>query len=154
MLPVTIPKTPKTHLRLAGYILLLLLLSGAGWQVGMHADKLATIWRMATTKTPERFTELYFSTPDALPTAMSVGKTYQLPFVISNHEANTADYSYELWYIENGQKHVISQHRVSVASNSAVTEQLDFGPAVADTTYQIGVTLLGQNQSIALRVAS
>jgi len=137
-----------------GYAAILVALSILGWQAGLHRAALAQTIKLATTKQPERFTELYFVTPQTLPTAVSINKSYQLNYRVVSHQATPVTYTYQTWYILSGQKRLINQGIITLADGQSSDQVINFVARNDSQTYQVGVTIVELDQTISLRVAS
>src|SRR4051794_39427500 len=56
----------------------------------------ARAWRMATTKLPEPYTELYFTDYGTLPPKISVDEPYVIHYRFTNHENHPVTYQYRI----------------------------------------------------------
>jgi len=69
---------------------------------------------------PQRYTELYFAPPAALPAQILVGSTLPLSFVIANHEGSARLYSWSALWEKAGGVEVLTSGTAHVADGQAV----------------------------------
>lgn len=107
------------------------------------------IFADATTHQPERFTELYFANPNALPIVARARQLIPVKFVIHNLEAKDMQYTYRIDFLDSqGGTVELGQHQLSLAkgkiANVAATITL---PALTGRG-EVRVQLVNQLESI------
>ncbi len=132
--------------RIFGAFLILVILGV--WISSTHAFKLAT------THQPERFTELYFVDPTALPTVITAGKPYAGSFAVVNHEGRTMSYQYQVTITEAGQVVRQTTNFFSIASGQRMQKSFSFAAEQPKHQVQITVALVTKQQVIHFRAES
>ncbi len=99
---------------------------------------------------PERFTELYFTNPAAIPTSTISGKPVSFSFTVVNHEGVTTTYSYVSYFINpSAQKTILASGTVSLSEGAAAIIPVSYALTAAPVTGEIVVVLPSlNNQSI------
>jgi hypothetical protein len=86
-------------------------------------------FKQATTHRPERFSELYFNNPLALPEVVQPGQVLPVTFVIHNHEAQDMTYHYQVSFHDAeapGAVTTFKERRVRIADGQAraITQEI------------------------------
>ena len=127
-----------------------LILIPALW-FGVHTNA----FKLATTRQPEPFTELYFVKPEALPRQIDAGKAYTQSFAIANHENQTVTYTYQVSVTDANGVKTDTPVKVNIASASTVTRSFTYTePTANQPDVLITVTLINKNQNIQFHVKS
>ena len=72
--------------------------------------------------TPERFTELYFTDPGAIPSSVTSGKPISFTFTIANQEGVTTTYPYSSYFMDtNGHQTLLASGTVTIANEASTT---------------------------------
>ena len=103
----------------------------------------------ATSHQPERYTELYFTNSNNLPSAAQSGRPLSVSFAIHNVEARTMTYTYETDFIAPpGQTTVLSRRQLSLSNGrtKTITEATTLPPFSGRA--EITVVLLNQPEAI------
>lgn len=139
-----------------GKLIVILLLStaiigGATWALTNPGRNLVN---QATTKQPERFTELSFEDPQHLPKTVAAGQPASFKYRIVNHEAADVTYHTRITIVENGRLRVLEQSRVLVPNGGNTTLSVSFATAKSDTSLELIVDLIDQGESLHFRSRS
>jgi len=102
---------------------------------------------LATTRQPERFTELYFEDHTNLPKTITRWKQYDITFTVHNVEYQEMDYTYEVYLQRDNQKIVIDTGSFRVKDNEFKQVKVNLGP-LKNLRSQIIVELINKNQPI------
>lgn len=100
---------------------------------------------------PEHFSELYFTSPDTLPTTYLPGRSQHVFFTVHNMEYRTTNYPYQIIQTsQDGQQlEVLASGTFTLAQNQSHTQQLTITPIDLGTRSKITVELINQPQSIS-----
>jgi len=102
---------------------------------------------LATTKKPERFTELYFENHLKLPSVVKEREKYKYAFTIHNLEHETKEYPYEIYIETDGKKEYLEENSVTLTHEDSVTLEKAFVVTTA-TRSALVVNLINKNQEI------
>lgn len=97
---------------------------------------------------PQPITELYFSKPQDLPEHWELGRTYQLPFTIVNHEGRPAPYNVQVTIREGDQIRHLPTETFSLADGEIFTKEIVYSPDQPKTSTSITVNILNKDQVI------
>jgi len=103
----------------------------------------------ATTHQPERFTELYFTNPNNLPTTVSSGQVVPISFTIHNVEARDMTYDYSVILTDpSGRSSLLDRQELSLANGGTkvVTDESTL-PRLSGRA-EISVVLQNQSEAI------
>jgi uncharacterized membrane protein len=103
---------------------------------------------LATTKQPERLTELYFNNHQQLPKQLQAGKPASFSFEIVNHEAQTKTYTYRVVIIENGASREVARQSLTLTDGAATSQQISISTPQPGVRLQTVVELLDMSQRI------
>jgi hypothetical protein len=109
----------------------------------------------ATSHQREPYTELYFASPNNLPTSAMPNALTPLSFVIHNETGQTTSYSYEITFTSPpGQTTLLDEQKLTLASNAArvLAENLNLPPFSGSG--ELNVSLSAQAESIHLWLES
>jgi len=131
----------------------ILLLTGAlmlvfGAKVIFSIPKFSEAFRLATTKLPETFTELYFENHSNLPSTIERQKIYTFSFTVRNLENRDMTYPYEVYVLRGDTREVVDQGVLSVRNNENVTITESIGP-LKKTRKKVVVELTQKKQIIS-----
>jgi hypothetical protein len=110
--------------------------------------------RLATTKQPERFTELYFNNTGALPTQVTAGKLYTFSFDVTNREYTTTEYLAQTSIVTGTSTTPLRNYTFELREGASQNESVTFKAPEAGTQFELMVTLPNQNETIYFRSAS
>jgi hypothetical protein len=97
---------------------------------------------------PTPYTQLYFTSPAALPEKLKADHKNTFEFTIENDEARTYRYTYVVT-LEDSRSHlVVSKTAVTMSNGDRVTRLVTVAPKDRKSEYLITITLEGMNQSI------
>ncbi len=99
---------------------------------------------LATTRQPEPFTELYFTSPEHLGKTFTPNEPQIVRFTVRNHEGHTQIYSYVI-YLDGVQA---ASGTTSIADNDAQSLTEEILVKSTNARSKITVTLLNNHQSI------
>lgn len=103
------------------------------------------------TKQPERFSELYFASPDQLPKQLIPGQNTAFDFVIVNHEAATYDYRYQVILIQDGAPFTHAEEQITLQDGQSHAQRVTLPPQEVDKKLQVIIRLPDKNQEIRFR---
>ena len=109
---------------------------------------------LATSKQPERFTELYFDNTLQLPTTVTAGRRYSFSFHITNQEYETTTYTPQVSLVEPHATIPVRTYTFALNQGNQVDQTVYFIAPYAGTQFEVKVTLPAQNQSIYFRSQS
>jgi uncharacterized membrane protein len=143
--PAKKPYVPKVVL----FTILILLLVPAVW-FGVHTET----FKLATTRQPDRYTELYFLNPTQLPTILQNGKTYKQSFAIVNHEAKAYTYTYQVALTGAGQSIKYPEASVTLQPGQRIERNFEVVSSVDSGDITVSVTLLEKQQAIRFHASA
>lgn len=108
----------------------------------------------ATTRQPERFTELYFSNHLTLPREVTTNQPVYVAFTIANHEAATTAYPYRVRLVENGRSRIIEADTLQLTDGARQSRTVQFAVARTGQQIEVIVELPDQHQTIHFRAKS
>ncbi len=114
-------------------------------------SKIPQTLRLATTKQPSPFSELYFAEPSKLPKTLTPGQMAELSFVITNHEAAARKYRYQVLIIKSGTVVAQTEGEVTLRDGQSSRQLGTIPAAVAGEHLQVVVRLPEKNQEIRFR---
>lgn len=132
---------------IATVVMVVFLIIFTGYEIYNKVPKVRENVILATTKQPEKFTELYFDNHKTLPSLVKVGKEYLFEFNIHNLEEKTMEYPYEVYIETNGKKNYIEKKSLILNQNNSVSIKENFIVKEA-TKSAVVVNLLNKNQEI------
>ncbi|HSW66419.1 MAG TPA: DUF1616 domain-containing protein [Bacillota bacterium] len=137
--PATSKRVPKWALGLGLFLVL-----AAGFVAVSHTQA----YKLATTHQPERFTELYFTHPDALPARAEPGSKLPVAFTLHNQESRDTTYNYRITFTDQGGTVTLVTHSLQLKTNQqrAITE--DIVIPTGDTRGEVSVQLIHEDQSV------
>ncbi len=137
--PARSKHVPKWVLGLGLFLVLI-----AGFAAISHTQA----YKMATTHQPERFTELYFTRPDALPARVEPGSKLSVTFTLHNQESRDTTYVYQITFTDQDGTVTLVTHSLQLKTNQqrAITENIVV--PVGDTRGEVSVHLLHEDQSV------
>jgi len=137
--PNTSNRMPKWALGLGVFLVL---------AISFMAISHTRAYKLATTHQPERFTELYFTRPDALPASAAPGSRLPVAFTLHNQEAADTSYTYRITFTDPSGTVTLGTHslRLKSGQQQAITQNV-LVPA-GDTRGEITVDLVHKDQSI------
>jgi len=138
------PSTPRS--RFFGGLLVVLL--GAGAAVAWTRPPVRAEVQQSVSRQPATFTELYFSSPSALPALFSPSESTAFEFSIRNHERTTTTYRYVVTGRAGDESQPIVSGDVTVPVGDIATVPVQFIPAEVDARYVITVDLAGRTETI------
>jgi hypothetical protein len=99
---------------------------------------------------PERYTELYFTNPAAIPTSITAGKPATFSFTVVNHEGVTTTYPYSSYFVDpSAERIILASGTISLADGASATIPVSYKFAAAPVTGEVVVDLPSLNdQSI------
>jgi len=101
----------------------------------------------SVTRRPTRFTELYFTHPEALPKHLSLLSPNRFDFTIANHEGHAETYSYVV-LTQNSEATSVDRGSVRVESDKAIDQTVEITAPRPETSYVITVALDGRRERI------
>jgi uncharacterized membrane protein len=140
--------TTITGRRLAGYLL-------AATAVGILATSspVTSVIAQATSHHAEAFTELYFTHPDQLPTSIKLGQLQSVPYRITNHEAVTKSYRYQVLLTSGNVTTTISEGTLTLNDGASADEMVKF-TILKNQSNLVRIVLVGRTEQIAFRSQS
>jgi uncharacterized membrane protein len=109
---------------------------------------------LATTKQPERFTELYFNNSINLPTQITATKIYSFSFHVTNHEAETESYAAYVTILQNGHPSQLQITKFTLPDGAGQDVTVHFTTPKAGTALELIVSLPANAESIDFRSKS
>ena len=146
----TPPTRWKQLLNIVGFIAVI----GSTVAILWPAVSSSQAWTLATTHQPERFTELYFSHPQSLPTNVTTGKPVTVVYHITNQEAATTIYRPQVTLTENGHSRLISQAYLVLAAGQGSDLTVTFTTTLPHAQLEFVISLPDQQQTIQFRSQS
>lgn len=113
----------------------------------MSNKAIADAVTLATTRQPERFTELYFENHLSLPKDIIRFKKYKFAFTIHNLEYRDTEYPYRIYLQRETEKILLNRGKVSLKQDEYKTITEEFGP-LKNIRSKIVVELTAKNQMI------
>ncbi len=113
----------------------------------------ANALHLATTKQPERFTELYFNNSQKLPTQVTPGKYYTFSFHVTNQEYSTIDYTAQASFVSGTLTRPLRTLSFVLPQGGSQDETVTF-QAPKTSQFELEVSLPNQNETIYFRSAS
>lgn len=119
------------------------------WEWGAHQQQVGQEFTLATTRQPERLTELFFADPSKIPSAVADGQSVLVSFIVHNLEAHDMTYVYKITFTDaNGAVTTLVTDSVAIKNTQSHTvSQLVILP-VGTGRGEINVQLPDKNQSI------
>lgn len=139
-------RSSKRRLGFFGGLLVVLL--GAGAANAWTRPPVRSQVQQSVSRQPLPFTELYFSSPSALPALFSPSGSTEFEFSIRNHERMTTTYRYVVTGRTRDASQSILSGDVTVAVGGVTTVSVEFIPAEVDARYVITVDLAGRTETI------
>ena len=109
---------------------------------------------LATTRQPEKFTELYFNNYESLQKLILVGKPMEVAFSVVNHEAQAMVYHCKIWVEQNGKSKLMEAIDIAVPDGKTAVYTYTFVPEKPSTLYQIRIEIPKLKQFISARLKS
>lgn len=131
-----------------------LLIAGALFVTLFERGAVADAWAMATTKKTDTFTSLSFADTGKLPTYSPAGKSQNLPFQITNHEAAAQTYEYVALLSIGGSATVIDRGTVTIPAGQTADRNLTYTLPNPDMSAHIIVQLTGRSEYISFGTKS
>jgi uncharacterized membrane protein len=149
----SLERRPKRRylMLLAGGIALAIVI-GVGVWLSMPAGK--NDLTLATTRQPEKLTELYFNGVQYLPKTVDAGQVAQFSYNVTNHEATNVAYTAIITITENGKTRTLEQDEFTVKNGESHDATVRFSTPRAGTSLLITVSLPQVNQTIHFRSQS
>ena len=136
------------------WLFLVILISAAGGiALKTSGYDLRSVWDLAATRQPERYSELYFNSPAHLPVFAAQRKPQVVPFTIVNHEHQQNAYRVETTVIVDGVS-TVRIDAVTLRDGQSATEQVRFTMPGPYKSAMITVRLLGTSLQLTLRSKS
>jgi hypothetical protein len=136
--------TPAKRLYLLGAIVLL-----SGVVLLLNWARQTQPFIQATTHQPERYTELYFTDPNDLTSAVQDGQVLPVSFKIHNVEARSMTYAYKTEFTDSsGRVTVLDQRQLSLPNGSTKIITDDTTLPSFNGRGEISVVLLNQPEAI------
>jgi len=153
----TTKRTKHVKQRLVLIVLLLvacLAVAAVGLLDTHHARQVNQALHTATSHQPERFTELYFTNYSALPKVITADNVYSAPFTVTDHEAQSATYTYQAETIESGTTYPQAPVKFSLRNNQSVSQIVHFSALHPGDQVELVIRLLNKNLIIHYRAQS
>jgi uncharacterized membrane protein len=113
-----------------------------------------TDFTLATTRQPEKLTELYFNGVQYLPHAVTPQQLTSFSYNVTNHEAATVTYTAVITITENGKVRTLEHDEFIVKDGDSHDATVRFSTPNAGTSLLITVSLPQVNQTIHFRSQS
>lgn len=110
--------------------------------------------KLATSRQPERLTELYFTDYQSIVKEATDNKPYTISFTIVNHEVQQTVYPYRVLLVSNGATTTIHEGKLTLEDTKSKDIPFDVTFDKPDTTYQVVIKLLSVNQEINVRITT
>jgi hypothetical protein len=146
------PKRKSSSLLLR-FSIAMVALAAIGFLLGQN-ESVAHAFYLATTKQPERFTELYFNNSQNLPTQVTAGLTYSFSYHVTNHEAQTESYTAIVTMLQNGRPAQLETTKFSLPDGQGQDVTVHFKAARTGETLELIVSLPANQESIDFRSKS
>src|SRR6266403_2752810 len=98
---------------------------------------------LATTKQPERFTELYFNDHQNLPKQVTAQRPAKFSYHVTNHEARDTHYHVRVSILENGQSRLLKLDDITLANNESKDITIQFATSKPGIQLELSVELIG-----------
>lgn len=121
---------------------------------GIESNGPRSTLALATSRQPEKLTELSFNAPTNLPKSLTAGVGATFSFNITNQESAAVTYEPVVTIIENGRSRIIERAKVSLANGQTRNLLVKFTTPQANTEVQLIVSLPEQHQAIHFRARS
>jgi hypothetical protein len=109
---------------------------------------------LATSKQPERYTELSFDKSLVLPTTVTPGQPYSFEYHVTNNEFAQINYEAQVYVSVNGAIEPLETDHFTLTQGDSHDQIIHFLAPKAGTTMQFIVTLPGYNDTIDFRSVS
>jgi uncharacterized membrane protein len=116
----------------------------------INKQSISSVFVMATTHQPERFTELYFVDSSLLPSYTPTAKPQRVTFRITNHEAHPVTYTYVV--TQNARQLVKDTITLGDAQSSDINFVYSIPTPTTDAA--LSVSLIDRAEHIAFRTKS
>lgn len=115
------------------------------------ASSAQTTLIQATSKQPEKLTELYFNPSGDLPKSLSITAPSTFTYHVTNQELRNLRYSPVITIIEAGHARVLQSDQFTLPSGQGRDTVVKFTPLLAGVDIELVVSLPEQNESIHFR---
>jgi hypothetical protein len=144
-----LPTALKTLASIAGAGLIVVVAVFAWLNPTIHEDLI-----LATSKQPERYTELSFDKSLVLPTTVTPGQPYSFAYHVTDNEFAQVNYEADVYVSVNGVAEPLETDRFSLTQGSSHDQIVHFLAPKAGTNMEFIVTLPGHNDTIYFRSVS
>lgn len=117
-------------------------------------EQLGQAVRLATTHSPENYSELYFTNYAALSKSLETDVYYPISFTIANHESKTYTYTYRTKIIEPGFSWTSPTKTVTVADGRTAHEMTSIVAKRPGEQVELFVSVLNKNLTIHFKAQS
>lgn len=122
--------------------------------ITLHSSQLSRLFKLATTRQHQTFSELYFTDYAALPKNITAGKTYAVPFTTVNHETKSVTYNYLAQIVENGTVQSMESGSFRLSDTQSATNIVRYFAQKPGDQVVVVIKLVNQNETINYRVQS
>lgn len=135
------------------WVFLLLLSLGIAITALVTKGGYVSAYKLATSRSPENYTALYFTHPAKLPTYSPTGKVETIAFTIANHESKTETYYYRVdTYIGKSVTSTTEKVTVADGKSASLTTKLMIPTPV--TPALVDIQILGRDNHLTFRSTS
>lgn len=125
-----------------------------GFVYASHASGIHRTFQTATSHQPENFTELYFTDYKSLPHLLKVGKTYTVPFTITNHESKIFTYTYQTTLTRDGKNIVSKPVTVTVNNGKSIQQLAHINAKKSGDHLELVIRVINKNLTIHYKAQS
>lgn len=133
---------------IAYWLTALVVVAIVGASFAMPWDSIKHEFTLATTRQPERLTELFFNNPTQIPSSAKAGQVIPMSFTIHNLEAHDQSYHYKATVKSGDAETLLKDAKIDIKDGETKLVPQDFIAPQTKGRAEFVVLLADQNQSI------